>query len=102
MELPAETNSEPVTWQYVKHTAGEPRAQVSPAHIGAYGDASEPGTETPDAGTGTPTDAGTTPQPDDTESSGGCAAAGASFAGPLAFAILGILGRRRRNPARGQ
>ncbi|WP_141593653.1 MYXO-CTERM sorting domain-containing protein [Myxococcus sp. AB056] len=116
--LPAETSSEPVTWQYVKHTAGEPRAQVSPPHIGAYGDASEPGTETPDAGTSTepdagtgtptdagtdtPTDAGTTPQPDDPESSGGCAAAGASFAGPLAFAILGILGRRRRNPARGQ
>ncbi|QDF07678.1 MYXO-CTERM sorting domain-containing protein [Myxococcus xanthus] len=126
--LPAETSSEPVTWQYVKHTAGEPRAQVSPAHIGAYGDASEPGTETPDAGTGTepdagpgtptdagtgtptdagtgtPSDAGTTPQqPDDAESSGGCAAAGASFAGPLAFALLGVLGlRRRRNPARGQ
>ncbi|ATB50321.1 right-handed parallel beta-helix repeat-containing protein [Corallococcus macrosporus] len=122
--LPAEASGEPVAWQYVPHTQGEPRAQVDPAHIGAFGDAAQPGTETPDAGTGTPTDAGTgtptdagtgtptdagtgtpadagtTPQqPDDDEGeggSGGCGATGAGLTAPLVFALLGVLGLRRR------
>ncbi|WP_426754659.1 MYXO-CTERM sorting domain-containing protein [Myxococcus sp. Y35] len=119
--LAAETGDFPVAWQYVKHTQGEPRTQVSPSHIGAYGDAAEPGTETPDAGTpsdagtdagtGTPADAGTdagtgTPdsgtgpqQPDDGEDSdgkGGCGATGPGAAASLGFMLLGLLGLQRR------
>jgi len=113
--LPAEAHALPVDWQYLKHTQGEQRAQASPAHIGAYGEALAPGEESPDAGTspdaGAGTDAGTGapdagsgPQsPGDNGepgSSGGCGAAGAGLAGPLALMLLAALGLRRREASR--
>ncbi|MFP2907479.1 MYXO-CTERM sorting domain-containing protein [Pyxidicoccus sp. 3LFB2] len=121
---PAEASGHPVDWQYRKHTASERRTQASPSHIGAYGDAPQPGpgdtdggtvdAGTADAGTGTAddagtpadagtlADAGTTPGPgnppgSDGEDDGGCGAAGGGFAGPLALLMLGALGLRRRH-----
>ncbi len=115
--LPSEVAAFPVAWQYAKHTQAEARTEASPAHIGAYGDADGPGTQTPDAGTGTDTDAGTgadtdagtgadagTGTPDsgtgqqpsgDVAESSGCGATGASATGSLAAVLLGLLGRRR-------
>ena len=104
---PPEANAHPVEWQYVKHTGSERRAQVSPAHIGAYGDGAQTGDGTsdggtPDAGSGTDTDAGTNPgteppppSPPDSGDEGGCGATGSGFAGPLALLLLAALGARR-------
>ncbi|QSQ23389.1 polysaccharide-degrading enzyme [Pyxidicoccus parkwayensis] len=113
---PAEANSHPVDWQYVKHTAGERRARVEPAHIGAYGDPPAPGAEGPDAGTppdagtadagapdsgtGTQADSGVQPQPpSDAKDDGGCASTGAGFAGPLGLLLLAALSARRKTRA---
>ncbi|MBZ4418368.1 MYXO-CTERM sorting domain-containing protein [Myxococcus sp. RHSTA-1-4] len=105
---PTEASGHPVAWQYVKHTSGERRAQVSPGHIGAHGDTVQPGAETDagtpdagssDAGTETP-DAGPPPvtEPGENPGSGddsGCGATGGGFAGPLALLLLAALAARR-------
>ncbi|NMO17181.1 polysaccharide-degrading enzyme [Pyxidicoccus fallax] len=82
------TEAHPVTWQYVKHTTSERRAQAAPAHIGAYGDPLAPGAEVPDAET---PDAA----PSGSGEEGGCDATGGGFAGPLALLLLAALAARR-------
>ncbi|MBN1210443.1 MAG: polysaccharide-degrading enzyme [Myxococcaceae bacterium] len=96
---PAETSAHPLSRQYVKHRASEPRPQGSALDIGALGfgtgggGGQDGGTEVPDAGTGAP-DGGGLPPPEDGDSSGcGCGATGSA---PLALLLLGLLRLQRR------